>query len=357
MSNEELAGFIQSVSGRDMLAVEEDLGSGFVRLRTAEAERRQAKHDIRCVEDIVIEMLRNARDAHAHTIYVATGKSDSMRRLTIIDDGDGIPPEMQDRIFEPRVTSKLETMVMDKWGVHGRGMALYSIRSNAASARVLCSDASLGSSFDVEVDLDRIGERSDQSTYPQLADGEDGVVVASGPHNIVRTIVEFALESKNKVSVYYGTPTDITSALVAHGRKQLEDKQLLFCDDVEELPICLRPAAAVDAADLVEICAALGLDISERTAHRVLAGQIEPAAAPLRQVTARKQRASAHAADIYKDSRGLKISDDDLSRFTRELEGVFDGLARQYYVQLSGRPKVRVGKDCITVKFPIDKEL
>ena len=30
------------------------------RLRSAEAERRQAAHDIRSTEDIVIEMLRNA---------------------------------------------------------------------------------------------------------------------------------------------------------------------------------------------------------------------------------------------------------------------------------------------------------
>ncbi len=38
-----------------------------------------------------------------------------MKTLAFLDDGDGIPIEMHERVFEPRVTSKLETMVMDKW--------------------------------------------------------------------------------------------------------------------------------------------------------------------------------------------------------------------------------------------------
>ena len=46
-----------------------------------EAERRQAKHDIQHVEDIVIEMLRNARDAGADKVYLATTKEDGVRTL------------------------------------------------------------------------------------------------------------------------------------------------------------------------------------------------------------------------------------------------------------------------------------
>ncbi len=65
---------IASMTGEGNLRVEENLGQGFVRLRVAEAERRQAKHDIQHVEDIVIEMLRNARDARATSMYVATSK-------------------------------------------------------------------------------------------------------------------------------------------------------------------------------------------------------------------------------------------------------------------------------------------
>lgn len=358
MASGELADFINAVSGEDRLAVEESFGDGFVRLRTAEAERRQAKHDIRAVEDIVIEMLRNARDAHAGYVFVATGKAGSIRTLTFLDDGDGIPEAMQEHIFEPRVTSKLQSMVMDRWGVHGRGMALYSIKCNTLEAQVLQSGKSLGSSFGVKIDLNELPEKTDQSTYPHIFKDEEGkLVVGRGPHNMVRTIVEFALESKERTVVYYGSPTEIVAALFEYGKRRLSDEQILFCDDVESLPVCLRPAAAADALDLVEICSALGLPISERTAHRIMAGQIEPCVPPLKTVMGSGKAHARQKVDIYRDSRGLKIAPEDLGRFANDLERAFDTLAQRYYLSLTERPRVRVGKDCISVKFSIDKEL
>ena len=71
----ELISFVASMTGEGNLRVEENLGEGFVRLRVSEAERRQAKHDIQHVEDIVIELLRNARDAGASQIFLATQKT------------------------------------------------------------------------------------------------------------------------------------------------------------------------------------------------------------------------------------------------------------------------------------------
>ena len=123
MGTDSLPSFIEQVTGDSHLRVESDLGGGFVRLLSSEAERRQAKQDIRSVEDIVIEMLRNSRDAGAHLIFVSTAREGSLRRLTIIDDGQGIPASVQEAIFEPRVTNKLDTGHMDRWGMHGRGMA------------------------------------------------------------------------------------------------------------------------------------------------------------------------------------------------------------------------------------------
>ena len=64
MANTSLQQFIQDLSGEDHSRVQDDLGNGFVRLRAAEAQRRQAKQDIRSVEDVVIEMLRNAREGN-----------------------------------------------------------------------------------------------------------------------------------------------------------------------------------------------------------------------------------------------------------------------------------------------------
>lgn len=357
MFDSDLADFISSVSGDDQLAVEENLGDGFVRLRTAEAERRQAKHDIRSVEDIVIEMLRNARDAHAHSIYVSTVRDENEKRLVFIDDGDGVPDHMREAIFEPRVTSKLETMVMDQWGVHGRGMALYSIKSNSLSSRVVASGVGLGTSFEVVVDLNELSEKADQSSLPRLERDEDGeVTICRGPHNVMRTIVEFALDSKDRVNVYYGTPTDILAALVDQGRKLLTDEQLLFCDDPDELPVVVRPALGSDALELVKIAQGIGLGISERTAHRILAGQIEPCKTLLSKIVPEKAAVQKNV-DIYRDSRGLKVSREDLGQFSRSLESSFRDLAEKYYLDLKDHPKIRVGKDSISVKFEIEKEL
>ena len=175
----ELISFIASMSGEGNLRVEENLGEGYVRLRVSEAERRQAKHDIQHVEDIVIEMLRNARDAGADKVYLATTKEDGVRTLVFLDNGSGVPQDMQERIFDARVTSKLESMKMDRWGVHGRGMALFSIKQNTDEARVVTSDVDLGSVFKVSVATDRLGERADQSSWPQAVKDEDGHYVCA----------------------------------------------------------------------------------------------------------------------------------------------------------------------------------
>ena len=165
----DLVSFVASMGGERQLRVEENLGEGYVRLRVAEAERRQAKHDIRCVEDVVIEMLRNARDAGARHIYVATTRVGNLRTTTMLDDGSGIPADMQSRIFEARVTSKLESVRMDRWGVHGRGMALYSVKENTVSAEVMSSALGKGSSIRVVTDADVLSERADQSSWPSSA--------------------------------------------------------------------------------------------------------------------------------------------------------------------------------------------
>ena len=349
-----LADFVHAVSGDDHLTVEENLGDGFVRLKTAEAERRQAKHDIRAVEDIVVEMLRNSRDAHARNIYLATSRDGNLKTLVFLDDGDGVPISLQERIFEPRVTSKLDSMVMDRWGVHGRGMALYSIKCNTQSARVVAGDSGLGSSIEVDIDLNQLQEKADQSTYPKLVrDEDDALVVARGPHNIIRNIVEFSLEHREKVNVYYGSPTDIVARLYVDGQKRLSDDQMLFCDDVEDLPVTLRPAACADALELVRTCQGIALPISERTAHRIIAGQIPPALCPLQRIT--PERSRDKKVDLYRDNRGLKIAKDDLQAFSDAAERSFKALAERYYLELKGEPKVKVGKDCITVKFDIDK--
>lgn len=355
----ELISFVASMTGEGNLRVEENLGEGYVRLRVSEAERRQAKHDIQHVEDIVIEMLRNARDAGADRIYLATSKEEGVRTLLFLDNGSGVPADMQERIFDARVTSKLESMKMDRWGVHGRGMALFSIKQNTDESRVVSSGHDLGSVFKVKVATERLPERADQSTWPQAVKDEDGrYVCGRGPHNIIRETCEFALEEVRGCDVYLGSPSEIAATLYAHASSKLDASQMLFIDDESELPVIDRLGVASDAEDFIRICARIGIVLSERTAHRILAHQIKP----VRSVAARLLRerdSTPHAPqqiDLSKDRRGLKISRDDMERFSRAVEKDFSDLASRYYLDLRGDPKVRVTRDRITVSFDLGKE-
>ena len=354
--NESLLDFVSQVSGDSYVKVEENLGDGYVRLRISEAERRQAKHDIRSVEDVVIELLRNSRDAHAHRIFVANAREGDSRSLTVIDDGVGVPSHMHDAIFEPRVTSKLETMVTDRWGVHGRGMALFSVRSNVSDARVAASDAHKGMSLAILTDTERLGERADQSTWPTLSIGEDGKpAVSTGPHNIVRRVVEFAIEHP-ELEVFLGTPTEVAATLHAVARAELDSARLLFCDDPAQLPVWQRLAVCADAAEVVGVAGAIGLGISERTAHRILGSELPVLDPVLHIVSPVTEAPEERRPDIYRDRRGLRVHHTDLSAFRRELENAFDTLGERYYLHLKGEPRVTVGRDTITVRFDVEKD-
>jgi anti-sigma regulatory factor (Ser/Thr protein kinase) len=352
-----LIDFVAAVSGESYLKVEEDLGDGYVRLRIAEAERRQAKHDIRSVEDVVVELLRNARDAHSQRIFVATHREAGTRSITVIDDGLGVPDALRERIFEPRVTSKLETMVMDRWGVHGRGMALFSVKSNVASARVAASGPHLGTSLAVVIDTAELQERADQSSWPEIDADEEGTLsVSRGPHNIARRVVEFALEHQG-IDVYLGSPTEILATLFAAARDAMDSADLLFVDDTSRLPVWHRPAAASDASELMRTSDELAIGVSERSAHRVLAGELKPLEPVLANLLEEDEPAHADLEpDIYRDRRGLKIHHVDLSAFRRDLMAAFDTLGEKYYIHLAGEPKITVGRDDIRVRFHVEKE-
>ena len=107
-NNSDIKNFLSELGLDNVLNVEQDLGEGYVKLRISEAERRQSLQDIKSVEDIVIELLRNSRDAGAKNIFIGTKKiEDKKRVIYFIDDGKGIPKKFHDLIFEARITSKM----------------------------------------------------------------------------------------------------------------------------------------------------------------------------------------------------------------------------------------------------------
>ncbi|MCL2654562.1 MAG: sensor histidine kinase [Coriobacteriia bacterium] len=364
-----LLDFVSSVSGDTFLKVEEDLGEGFVRLNVSEAERRQAKHDIQSTEDILIELLRNARDAGATHLYVASSLEDGSRRLTVIDDGQGVPSALQQQIFEPRVTSKLATMVVDDWGVHGRGMALYSISQNSELCRLIASGPDQGAALEVCADTRKLRERADQSTWPQVRARDGGFSVESGPRNLLRTALEFACQHP-QLEVSFGSPAEIAATLRTAGLARVgapgpDAADAAAADvavagaagDVRLMPVWLWPAQAVDGAELFEAARALGLAISERNAYRVLRGEVAPVASLAQQMRRRTQADAKDASvDIYRDARGLKVDPADLRDFQVQVEHAFDELADKYYLTLSDDVKVQVTKRAISIRLPFMKE-
>lgn len=377
--SQDLRSFVEHVSGESRFRVEADLGNGFVRLKTAEAERRQAKHDIRSSEDIVIEMLRNARDAHAASIYVATWKEGTLRRITMLDDGDGIPESMYERIFEARVTSKLDTMRMDLWGVHGRGMALYAVKVNADDACVVTSKVGGGSSMAVSTDTSKLGEKRDQSTLPRFVLDDSGTLTVRGPRNIVRTAAEFAYIERGTCSVFFGSPAEIAAALWHRGRASVPSSTVAFCSDPGALDVCNRLALGTTPEEFAQIAASLGLPLSSRTARRVMDGEIgspQPLAALIRPTAPGKdtedavgkrernhgKAGNAHGEGgsvpspaLFRDARGLHIDEGDRRAFAEAVAGAFSELAQRYYLVPDVDPDIRIRRDRIDITIALRK--
>jgi hypothetical protein len=175
-----------------------------------------------------------------------------------------------------------------------------------------------------------------------------------GPHNIIRRVVEFAFEHPD-VAVFLGTPTEILATLVSLAKAESPATALAFCEDASALPVWQRAAAASDASDLVGQASALGLQVSERTAHRILSGSL----APLERVTDEatvEEPETETPVDIYRDRRSVRIHSDDLDDFKRGLLDAFDTLSERYYLNVKGEPRVTVSKDEIRVRFQIDKD-
>lgn len=362
MSEDALKSFIETASSVSPFRVEDDFGNGFVRLRSEEAERRQAAHDIRSSEDVVIEALRNARDAHAKNIFLATCREGDARRIVVIDDGDGVPPSMQERIFEPRVTSKLDSAHMDRWGVHGRGMALYSIKVNCATARVAASDVGKGAAFEFVSDTRSLGEKTDQSTFPSFDLTDSGTVSVRGPRNILRTACEFAVDSADRCTVYLGSPAEIAATLYAFACSTLSAVQRAFCSCADDLPVVKRLAICPDPVSMAQAAADIGLPVSDRTCRRIMDGELKPSSPLVDRIDLggsreerKPSRAKKQPGRLARDDRGLKIDQVDLDEFSGRIEEAFSELARSYYLVADVSPEISVRKDRLVVSIPVQK--
>jgi hypothetical protein len=293
-----------------------DLGSGFARLLGAEGLRRSPAR-IRCVEDALLELLRNSRDAGARGIYVASSlRSRRYRQLVVIDDGRGIPDTHRRLIFEPGVTTRHLTPVSyddvsyddarsaaEAGTLHGAGLSLYHIKNAATLAEVLSSSAP--TSIKVVFDTRALPEKSLQSN------------AHSSKTNLPATLARFARQASPQAPrFYHASPARVLARL-------LKDR-------------IIRLDEPTDGGRLRQEAASLGLEVSLRTVQRVLAGEV-PAAEEVVSGSGDDRRAFGREAGRGTRRSGsggpiLSVGAEDLA----QISAVLRRAARSSYLDLEG---------------------
>ena len=289
-----------------------DLGAGFARLAGTEGLRRTPA-SLRSVEDALFELLRNARDAGASHIYVASIlKARRYRALTVIDDGAGIPESHAHLVFEPGVTTRHLSPVQEPVATpaatpsHGAGLALHHIKQASVSAEIF----STSSPTAIKVVFDTVAGLPEKSL--QSAAKPSG-------SNLPAVLSRFSNATENTratpLRLYHGSPATILARLLNNRIIQFE---------------------ARTSAELREKAASVGLDVSLRTAQRVLAGAVVPA----RGVGGSRRGGGDGGGTRRKLERGnvaaggpiLKLGDRELE----EILVVLRRVARASYLDLSG---------------------
>ena len=286
-----------------------DLGGGFARLAGAEGLRRSPRR-LRSVEDALRELLRNSRDAGARNIYVAsTLRARRYRQLVVIDDGRGIPETHKHLVFEPGVTTRHLDPLPDTApddAPHGAGLSLYHIKNTALSAEVL--SASSPTVIKTVFDTQALPERSLQSnTRPSKS-------------NLSATIAHFAAQPlSNGLRLHHASPARILTLLLKHRIIQKSEG-----------------GSVGEAGRLRELASGLGLEVSLRTAQRVVAGSVSPASpatGPEILGVGRDSRTQMRAARrVEAGAPILPVRGEDLD----EIREVLRRVARSSYLDIAG---------------------
>ena len=203
-------------------------------------------------------------------------------------------------------------------------------------------------------DSGELPERADQSTWPTVTFDDGGApVVASGPHNLVRTCCEFALEEHDTCDVYVGSAAEMVATIRRRVRPSADGTLPLFANDLLELGVLERVVVAGDARELTEAASSVGLEISERTAHRIIAGEVRPTRSVYTRLVRPDRESEEAPIDLARDRRTLHVSPEDRAGFANVMEDAFSYLGERYYLTLTASPTVRVSRGKVTVTFEV----
>ncbi len=268
-----------------------DLGAGFARLLGPEGARRSPSR-ISSVEDALLELLRNSRDAGARNIYVAsTLRSRRYRTLTVLDDGRGIPESHKDLIFEPGVTTRHlnPTLANNDPAPHGAGLSLYHLRNAAVRAEV--SSISNPTSISITFDTRKIPERSLQS-------GSRNSLT-----NLSATLSKF-LESTKDVRLYHSSTARILATLIKN-----------------------RIIQRGSSEEVWDSGKAVGLGVSLRTVQRIVRGELcalDPVS------VSRKQAGKGNGSVGSRRRASVSLGRDE----TVEIEDILRRILRSRYLEM-----------------------
>lgn len=342
MAVDDLLGFVKKASQGIVPEIEEDLGSGFVRLHISEAERRQARQDIQSVEQAVLEMLRNARDAGAGTVIVAMGKlAPNLRKITMIDDGAGIPEQFRQAVFKSRITSRLRTIKEDDYGIHGRGMALFSIKQRAEECSVVSGNPGSGTVFEVVFDLSRVAEKTDQSTEPAILRVRGRRKLGRGPHNVKRTVMQFALENP-ELRFYVGSASESMATVCAISERNAAQPPL-FGDSGREETIWRSGSHLMTPKELIDFSAqSAGLELSLRNCQRITSRELGSLEAVVSEESdGRKEKVRKLAKLFETEKLAARISDADIKRIKEAVSAAASEVCDSYYLKVLDEASVR----------------
>ena len=359
---EDLLAFVRKFTDSDTFTVEEELGHGYVRLKVTEAERRQALQDIRCVEDVVKELVRNARDAGATHIFVTFQKEKGRwRNINVLDNGRGIPAILHRKIFEARVTSKVQDVVKDYFGVHGRGMALFSIKQVAEDIHLVHSEENHGTIIHARIDTTKLPEKKDQSTFPRLETGEEGeMAIAGGPRNVPRVLTEFALSS-DALNIFLGSNAEILATLYHHSAELR--RSWASGEGSVSRPLWFELGSIKEGRMLHDFCSSrLGLAVSERNSFRILELEIQPLMSINELLKEGDAVLPARRADLHRQPRvswgdhlARRLSQEDITHICGSLQEVFEDIGRRYYLQAE-TPVVKRRKNRLIISLGLHEK-